>query len=134
MITSDCPNCGNAVSVFAGSCRHCGAPNRARLGAVAVAGSLLLLIIAAGVAAVAVLRWDQRVVGDDFAGRTTAMEECDTTAAKTPETLHFLVLPMTSSPTDDEAWRAKSLNDIGNAILLNQRDTLDGLMGGSLHI
>jgi hypothetical protein len=136
MITTDCPNCGNAVFVFAGSCERCGAPNRARLGALAVAGSLLLLILALGITTFVVLRWQRVLPGpaDDFVWLTAAMDECDAEAAKTPDTLHFLVVPMASSPADDETWRGKSLNDIGNAILLRQADTLDGLKAGSLRI
>lgn len=134
MATTDCPNCGNALFILAGSCKHCGAPNRARLGALAVVGALLLLIVAVGIATIVILRWDRISTPTDFTWLTTAMEGCDAEAAKAPDTLHFLVIPMASAPDDDEAWKAKSLNDIGNAILLTQRETLDGLMGGSLRI
>lgn len=136
MLTTDCPNCGNAVFAFAGSCKYCGMANRARLGALAVAGSILFLIVAVGVATLAVVRWQQVILApaDDLARLTTAMEECDAAAAKTPDTLHFLVIPVASLPADDEQWRAKSLNDIGNAILLTQRVMLDGLQGGGLRI
>jgi len=134
MITTDCPNCGHAVLAFAGSCRHCGAPNRTRVGALAVAGALLLLIVAVAATLVAIVRWQQMSTGDEFAWLTTAMEECDAEAEKTPDTLRYLVVPMTSGPDDDAAWRAKSLNDVGNAILLNQRETLDGLRSAGLRI
>jgi hypothetical protein len=133
MITTECQNCGNPVFAFASSCERCGTPNRARLGAFAVAGSLVLLVVAVAVAAFVILRW-HRISVDDFAWVEKAMQECDAEAANAPETLRFLVIPMVSSPADDEGWRTKSLNDIGNAILLNQSDTLDALKGGSLRI
>jgi hypothetical protein len=134
MITTDCPNCGTAILAFARSCRRCGAPNRTRLGALAVAGALLLLIIAVAVTLVAMLRWQQTSTGDEFAWLEKAMEECDAEAETTPDTLRYLVVPMGSAPGEDAAWRAKSLNDVGNAILLSQRETLDGLRGESLRI
>src|SRR5215510_2351218 len=103
MITTDCPNCGQAILAFAGSCRHCGAPNRTQVGAFAVAGALLLLIVAVGVAVVAMLRWQQTSTGDEFAWLEAAMEECDTEAEKTPDTLRYLVVPMTSPDGEDAA-------------------------------
>ena len=134
MLTTHCPNCGNTVSLFAATCRRCGTRNRTRLGALAVVGSLLLLLVALGIAAFVVLRWDRIVGPPDFTWLTKAMEECDAEAANAPETIHFLVIPLTSAAADDDGWRQKSLNDIGNAILLRQSDMLDGLKAGSLRI
>ena len=136
MLTTGCPNCGNAVPVFARSCARCGAANGMRLGAVAVAGSVLFLIVAVCIAAFAVVRWQWVLTGPaaDVAWLTAAMEECDAAAEKTPDTLHFLVIPMASRPADDAQWRTSSLNDIGNAVLLTQRVMLDGLKSGALRI
>jgi hypothetical protein len=134
MLTTHCPNCGNAVSLFAGACRRCGARNRTRLGAFAVVGSVLLLLVALGIAAFAVLHWDRITGPPDFAWLTKAMDECDAEAAKAQDTIHFLVIPLTSRAEEDEGWRNKSLNDIGNAILLKQSDMLDGLKSGSLRL
>jgi hypothetical protein len=136
MLTTSCPNCGNAVFVFAGSCARCGAANGMRLGAVAVVGSFLFLIVAVGIAVFAAVRWQWELTGpaDDVAWLTAAMEECDAAAAKTPDTLHFLVIPMASRPADDAQWRTSSLNDIGNAVLLAQRVMLEGLKSGALRI
>ena len=134
MITTDCPNCGNAVFILAGKCQRCGSPNRARIGVMAVAGSLLLLLVAVGIATIAYLRWDWVAAPTDFTWLTAAMDQCDTEAEKTTDTLHFLVIPMTSAADDDESWKGKSLNDIGNAILLRQSDMLEGLKSGSLRL
>jgi hypothetical protein len=137
MLKSECPNCGSPVPVFAASCGACGAPNRARYGAFAVAGSAVALLVAIVLAGVLVLRWQQG--GDtggvqDYSWLGTAMSDCDAEAQKAPDTLLFLVVPLLSAPSDDPQWKAASLNDIGNAILLKQRDTLDGLADQSLVI
>lgn len=135
MIKSKCPNCGKLVPVFASSCGACGAPTRSRIGAIAVAGSLVALLAAVAVAAVIVLRWQQETEGaQDFSWLSKAMTDCDAEAEKAPDTLHFLVVPMLSAPADDALWRRNSLNDIGNAILLRQRETLEGLADQSLVI
>jgi len=137
MLNSECANCGSPVPVFASSCGACGAPNRARYGAFAVAGSAVALLVAIVLAAVLVIRWQQG--GDaggvqDYSWLGTAMSDCDAEAQKAPDTLLFLVVPLLSAPSDDPQWKASSLNDIGNAILLKQRDTLDGLADQSLVI
>jgi hypothetical protein len=136
MLTTDCVNCGNPVSAFAGACKHCGVTNRTRLGALAVAGSLLFLIVAVGIATLAVVRWQRVLVAptDDLGWLTTAMDECDAVAAKTPDTLHFLVIPTATVSADVERWRSASLNDIGNGILLTKADMFDGLKEGVLRI
>src|SRR5262249_30038660 len=134
MITTDCPNCGNSVFILAAACKRCGSRNRTRIAALAVVGSLLLLLAAVGIATVVVLRWDPISTPTDFTWLTAAMDQCDTDAAKALDTLHFLVVPMTAKSDEEEDWKAKSLNDIGNAILLKQSDTLDGLKSGSLRL
>ena len=137
MFKSECPNCGSPVSAFASSCGACGAPNRARFGAFAVVGAVVTLLVAIVLAGALVVHWQQ---GGDAAGPVDnawlagAMSDCDAEAQKTPDTLHFLVVPMLSAPSDDAHWKRASLNDIGNAILLRQRDTLEGLADQSLVI
>lgn len=151
MIVHDCWHCGAPVSLFAKSCAYCGAANRARLGGIAVAGALAFLFVAFVIAAVLVLWWPKNPAAPqgapetaeqqpaagaagDFAWLTTAMQDCEAEAGKTPRVLHFLVIPLGSQPTDEAQWRAKSLNAIGNAILLNSKDSLDALQRGALRI
>lgn len=137
MITSQCLNCGSTVPVFAATCGACGAPNRARRGAIAVVGLLVALVAVMAIASVVVLRWRGQgsISGpEDFTWLSKAMGECDAEAGKAPTTLHFLVVPLISAPDDDSYWRQHSLNDIGNAILLRQRETFDGLADQSLRI
>jgi hypothetical protein len=144
MIATDCPDCGEPVSTFAKSCAQCGAPNAARRAGLAIAGSLAVLLLAIAIATVAVLRWERLPVVDDtastpattedFGWLATAMKDCDTEAASTLSTLHFLVIPLRSAAGEDAAWRRRSLNDIGNAILLNSDTMLDSLKGGTLRL
>jgi len=140
MLSNDCPNCGEAVVVFSRSCAHCGAYNVSRRAAVAVTASLAVLVVAIGVAIFAVLGW-HRVPGgtneneqasEDFTWLQTAMKECDEVAAKAPESLYFLVVPLASAPEDDAGWRTVSLNDLGNALLLKADVAIEGLTQGNL--
>jgi hypothetical protein len=132
MFNSECPNCGNAVPVFASACAACGVANRARIGALAVAGSLVALLLAIGFVVAVVLRGQQEAGPQDYAWLGSAMTDCDAEAQKATETLHFLVVPMLSAASDDAHWKSRSLNDIGNATLLRQHDTLEGLADQSL--
>jgi hypothetical protein len=132
MFNSECPNCGNAVPVFASACAACGVANRTRLGALAVAGSLVALLLAIGFVVAVFLRGQQEAGPQDYAWLGSAMTDCDAEAQKATETLHFLVVPMLSAASDDAHWKSRSLNDIGNATLLRQRDTLEGLADQSL--
>ncbi len=70
----------------------------------------------------------------DFAWLTKGMQDCDATAAKQPSALYFLIIPMAVKPEDEERWRSKSRDEIGNAILLNSEDALDGLKSRALRI
>ena len=152
MLVTECRDCGEGVPVFARACAHCGAPNHARPAAVAVAAALALLVVAVAVAAIVVLRWQHSPVDTsepvpatpatpepatattEFAWLTAAMQACDSEAAKEPDTLQFLVIPLANAPADEPEWRAKSLNDIGNAILLNSDAALAGLQSHGLKI
>jgi len=136
VFAAHCRNCAGTVSAFARTCERCGAPNASRVAAVAVVASLLILVAAIVVAAFVILRGVRidEPAGNDFAWLRKAMEDCDAEAEKTPTTLHFLVVPMTSNAVDDSDWKGKSLNDIGNAILLNQQATLEALEAERLRI
>jgi hypothetical protein len=136
MLNSECPNCGHAVPVFASFCGACGVQNGARLGAYAVVGAIMALLVAIGFVVAVILRGQQQEASgpQDYAWLAGAMTDCDAEAQKAPDTLHFLVVPMLSAASDDAFWKSHSLNDIGNATLLRQRDTLDGLAEQSLVI
>jgi hypothetical protein len=138
MFATNCPNCGETVGVFSRSCAHCGAYNASRRAAIAVTASLAALVVAIGVVAVVIFSWHRQPgetteqASEDFTWLQTAMMECDEVAAKAPDSLYFLVVPLASAPEDDEAWRKISLNDLGNALLLKADATLEGLKQGHL--
>src|SRR5207302_10676917 len=93
MSVTDCPNCGEPVAASGKTCAHCGAPNKARRASFVIAASLLLLLVAAGVAIFAVVRWQRLPVGtgqqpaiatEDFGWLRAAMKDCDKEASDTP--------------------------------------------------
>jgi hypothetical protein len=152
MIAPECPNCGERVAIFARSCARCGTPNRARGAGFAVLAALLFLLAATGVATYAVVSWHRLPVEDgepdptatsepdptatsgNFGWLAAAMQDCDTTASGEPRALHFLVIPLAAAAPDDRQWRNKSLDNVGNAILLPSDDALAALTSGALRI
>jgi hypothetical protein len=141
LIVHQCPECGATVSNFAQTCASCGAPNsrwRSTIAAAGAAGALVIAILVALVVALGSLRRppadDQSAADGEFAWITTAMNECDADAAKNIGTLYFIVIPLTADPMDIQDWRTKSLNDIGNGILLNTTTAFDGLKEKKLKI
>jgi hypothetical protein len=150
MIDGECPNCGGGTLVLAKACPDCGAPIALRLAGMLVGGALVLLLAAVGVAVGVVLRGhrlaaatqtgapaDEQIAAGttaDFSWLANAMSGCDTEAKVHPDTLHFLVTPLVSTAKNIEPWRAKSINDSGNGILLRSDNTLEGLRSGALRI
>jgi hypothetical protein len=131
---AECPQCGAPGAALARSCAQCGAPKRTRVrAAVAAAGALFILVVAVGITAL-VLRRPPPPMAVDVASLTKVMQDCEAEAGKQPSTLYFLVVPMTSKPEDQQRWQSRSLNDIGNAILLGSDDALEGLKDGTLKI
>lgn len=130
-----CPGCGEPVPALARSCAHCGAPNRARRAWLAVAAVLPALLIAIGIVAFMIPRCCV-LPGPppDFAWLTKAMQDCDAEAAKQQSTLYFLVVPLAAKPGDEESWRSKSPDEVGNATLVNSDDALRGLKVQALRI
>jgi hypothetical protein len=149
MIESKCSNCGHGVFGLARACPRCGAP-RGRLAGVMVAGALGLLLVAAVVALVVVLRGDRLAAAtetgapadahiaagsmSDVSWLATAMSGCDAEARAASDRLIFLVTPLTPVLKDIAPWQAKSINDMGNAILLRSDDTIEGLKSGALRL
>jgi len=149
-IGGECPNCGGGTFLLAKACPSCGAPIRLRTAGLMVAGALVLLLVAIVVAAVAVLRWHQLAAATatgapadaQIAASSTAdpgwlaaaMSQCDAEAKADASMLHFLVTPLATLAKDAAPWRAKSISEVGNAIVLRADDTLDGLKSGTLRI
>lgn len=62
-----------------------------------------------------------------------AMADCDDEAAKRPDALYFLILPVLSPIKNYQPWVAASVGEIGSSvILLPSKAALDGLREGSL--
>lgn len=157
MVRSECSECDGAVPLLARTCSHCGAPNPARRGAVALAAGLVVLVIA-GVGAAYVARREPHPVGaqgppavtpapavapampsaaggdGSFTSLSAAMTECDTLASQQPEKLHFLVIPLRANPQDLPDWRLLAVGAIGNGLTIPAEDAMGGLRRGTLKI
>ena len=150
MIDGECPNCGGGTLDLAEACPDCGASLAPRMARMLVAGALVFLLFAIGVAIVVVLRGhqlaaatqtgapaDERIAAGstaDLSWLANAMSGCDAEAKVQTGALHFLVTPLVSTAKNIEPWRAKSINDSGNGILLRSDSTLEGLKSGALRI
>ena len=63
-----------------------------------------------------------------------AIAQCEAEAARSVDTLYFLVIPVLAVDGDQQAWLAKSNGTVGDSVLLGSQDTLDGLRAGSLRL
>ena len=64
-----------------------------------------------------------------------AMNDCDDDAARDPDGLYFVVLPVTSPIKNYQPWVRVSVGEIGTSvILLRSKDSLAGLRDGSLNL
>ena len=71
----------------------------------------------------------------DIAAITRAMAQCEDVAARSPDTLAFLVLPVVRAGAQTQDWRALAIEKVGDAyLLLSAKDGLDGLRDGSLAV
>jgi hypothetical protein len=62
-----------------------------------------------------------------------AIAQCEAEAARSADTLYFLVIPVVAIDGNQQAWLAKSNGTVGaSVLLLGSQDTLDGLRAGSL--
>jgi zinc ribbon protein len=146
MSSTECGHCGEPISKGARACSYCGAPIPARRRNLLVwLGAAAALVLAAIVVAALMFSGrtpnqegtavDQRAGGgDEFAWLEAAMKQCDEQAAKEPKGVHYLVIPMIDEPKDEPGWRRVSINDIGNAILVNSEDMLAGLRRKALRL
>ena len=110
----------------------------------AASAALVFLLAAIGVAAFTVVSWHRLPVegpepastatSGDFGWLTAAMKDCDTAASAEPSALHLLVIPLAAAAPDAPQWRNKSLDIVGNAILLRSDDALAALTSGALRI
>ena len=69
---------------------------------------------------------------ENFNGLSNAMMECETQARTDMDTLYFLTIPLLSFA--NARWRAQSINELDNTILLRSDDALQGLRSGTLRL
>jgi hypothetical protein len=65
---------------------------------------------------------------EDYGWIVKAMAECDEEAKLRPDTMHFLIVPVTATGLTVPGFSASPISNVGNtAVLLNSTDTLIGL-------
>jgi hypothetical protein len=151
----ECRNCGVGLSYLAPRCLHCGAPNLPNPVATVVA--LVAVMLLGGVVAGGVLAWrspgatgsatrtapqgapggtpaDPAGKGSgDYGWLVNAMAECEAEAKVKVDTMHFLIVPVTTTKTSILGWTPTPITTVGErATLLNSTDTLLGLRNGVL--
>ena len=103
-----------------------------------IGAGLAIVLLAAGAVAFYVATRGRPLTsgtpGNDFAWLTDAMQRCDEGAAREPNRLHILVTPLAAPSNTFDEWKAKSLNDIGNAAVLGTDPTITALKAGALAI
>jgi hypothetical protein len=155
-----CRNCGANVPALASVCAHCGVHRSIWPSALGFLAAGVFLLSAAGIAAYVATRPEPLIAppreadapaatpspaagapaatkanpAADAAALAEAMKSCDALAAKEKGSMHFLVTPLETDPSNREDWKALALNRIGNAVALSGDDTLGGLRRGTLRI
>ncbi len=144
-----CRNCDAPVSYFARACPDCHAanlPNPVAVGAALAAVVLLASVIAVSVglfrggqtpqtgtpqAAVPAAPPASGPAGepkDDYGWIVQAMADCDEEAKQKPDTLRFLIVPMTTTGVALPGWSPTPITTVGNVgTLLTATDALIGL-------
>jgi hypothetical protein len=146
----ECRSCGAEISYFTRRCLHCGAANLPN--PVATAAALVAVLLIGGLSARGVVAF--RSAGSpkttaqtaapttgapatsatpdeadgDYGWIVKAMAECEEEAKLKTDTLHFLIVPVTTTATTIMGWSPVPISPIGeSAVLLNSTDTLIGL-------
>jgi hypothetical protein len=145
MMSSECPECGTAVSLLSDACTRCGEHNPWRGRAIAAAAAAVVLIVAAVLAIEMAPSPSRPVVAagtpvgpssataeGDFAWLESAMKACDQEASAQPDNLHFLVIPLVAAKKDMPDWQILAKGLIGNAVTIRAEDALRGLKRGTL--
>ena len=141
-----CRSCGAAVSYFARACPRCGAPNLPN--PVATIAALLAVVFLGGVIALGVQAFRSKVTpqsppqakdapptsdrttdtATDYGWIVKAMAECEEEAKQKTDTLHFLIVPVTTTGMSLPGWSVDPISAIGDsASLLSSTDTMIGL-------
>jgi hypothetical protein len=150
-----CPDCGGAIFFGAKRCSYCLPAKRLDRMEIAVTTVLLLAILLGGAYAGYLLARDpnrpslQAIINtlsrvgqtdpkaetkDDYNWIAEGMQNCRQEAGKRPDSLHFMVVPLTAVNKEDVRWATRSTASAANAELLGLNDTLDGLRKGDLNL
>jgi hypothetical protein len=71
----------------------------------------------------------------DLAAVKKEMSDCDNAAARDPDALYFLILPLRPTKSGTNDWRPVALQTIGDAyMLIGANDALRGLGDGTLNV
>src|SRR5713226_4010033 len=135
-----CRSCGAAVGYLARACPSCRAPNLPN--PVATIAALLALALAGGLIALSVqvvrsMRTAESAPPADTSAAygwiVKAMAECEEEAKLRQDTLHFLIVPVTTTGLSLPGWSPNPIGPVGDsATLFNSSDTLIGLRNGAL--
>jgi hypothetical protein len=146
MPAGKCANCDAAVSYFARACARCGLPNQPN--AVTMGAALALLVVLGGAVYLGVraVLWNSSPPSatttvpqtgapdtgqNDYGWLVQAMAECDVYAKQYPDTLYFLIIPLTPSGKRVTGWDPAPIDKIGSsAMLVSSQDALLGLRNG----
>jgi hypothetical protein len=150
-----CPDCGGAIFFGAKRCSNCRPAKRLDRLEVAVAAGLLGAILIGGIYIGVLLARDPNrpsleaavsavsrlfradnppEAKDDYGWIARGMQACRQDAARQPERLHFLVVPLMSANRNDVRSATISSATAANAELLSLDDTLAGLRKGDLRL
>ena len=157
---ASCPACGAPVRWLDRTCAECGEPNDTRRNVIAAAATVAVLAVATVAATLLAMRarppapapavtqsdtaptvtapaapTQDRVASElEFTWLADTMKACDDRAAKDPDLLHLLVIPLADKPPAMQDWKPVSINDIGNALVVPGSRTLTALKQGELMI
>jgi hypothetical protein len=144
-----CRSCGAEVSYFALSCPRCGAANLPN--PVAAVAALLAVMLIGGMTVLGVLALratppetpstsspaggsaGKEGAPDDYGWIVKAMAECEEEAKIRTETLHFLIVPVSSTTTPIMGWAPSPIGPVGRrAVLLTSSDVFIGLRNNAM--
>jgi hypothetical protein len=131
-----CRSCGAPVSAFALSCPRCGATNQPN--PIATIAAFSAVVVIAGATALGVYALRSKGTSSpppastekaaEFDWIMQAMADCEAEAKQKTDTLHFLIVPMTTTGVSVPGWSAQPIGSVGNSgTLLNSSDALFGL-------
>jgi hypothetical protein len=151
VLSTDCRSCGARVPLFARFCPACEAQNPLHKAAIAGAAALALLLAGSLVA----LTWHALRTKEapqvatqsppagtgpapadsasDYGWLVQAMADCEEEGKRLPDTLSFLIVPLSKTDTVLPGWAPVPIGTAGNSVvLLNSTDALIGLRNSAL--